>query len=77
MAHAACHPLVSAWASDFTDFFPVVATQATGIRLLRNKCSPPVPLRTQGCCDPCARGYEPSPDTYFASTAPVTHRLAA
>ncbi|MGW7260661.1 hypothetical protein [Streptomyces sp. NPDC054834] len=36
-----------------------------------------LPLRTQGCCDPCARGYEPSPDTYFASTAPVTHRLAA
>lgn len=36
-----------------------------------------LPLRTQGRCDPCARGYEPSPDTYFASTAPVTHRLAA
>ncbi|MFF0337910.1 RRQRL motif-containing zinc-binding protein [Streptomyces fimicarius] len=36
-----------------------------------------LPLRTQGCCDPCARGYEPSPDTYLASTAPVTHRLAA
>ncbi|MFD9794747.1 RRQRL motif-containing zinc-binding protein [Streptomyces sp. NPDC059070] len=36
-----------------------------------------LPLRTQGCCDPCARGYEPSPDTYFASTAPVIHRLAA
>ncbi|MGW1328165.1 RRQRL motif-containing zinc-binding protein [Streptomyces antibioticus] len=36
-----------------------------------------LPLRTQGCCDPCARGYEPSADTYFASTAPVIHRLAA
>ncbi|MEU3879658.1 RRQRL motif-containing zinc-binding protein [Streptomyces californicus] len=36
-----------------------------------------LPLRTQGCCDPCARGYEPSPDTYFAPTAPVPHRLAA
>ncbi|MET9466586.1 RRQRL motif-containing zinc-binding protein [Streptomyces sp. NPDC006544] len=36
-----------------------------------------LPLRTQGCCDPCARGYEPSPDTYLASTAPVAHRLAA
>ncbi|AVH61747.1 hypothetical protein C4B68_40290 (plasmid) [Streptomyces dengpaensis] len=36
-----------------------------------------LPLRTQGCCDPCARGFEPSPDTYLASTAPVIHRLAA
>ncbi len=36
-----------------------------------------LPLRTQGCCDPCARGYEPSPDTYLPSTAPVVHRLAA
>ncbi|MFE4258229.1 RRQRL motif-containing zinc-binding protein [Streptomyces sp. NPDC056883] len=36
-----------------------------------------LPLRTQGRCDPCAQGYEPSPDTYLASTAPVTHRLAA
>ncbi|MFF3343284.1 hypothetical protein [Streptomyces flavidovirens] len=31
----------------------------------------------QGCCDACDKGYEPSPDTYLASTAPVTHRLAA
>lgn len=36
-----------------------------------------LPLRTQGRCDACARGYEPSPDTYVASTAPVIHRLAA
>ncbi|MER7898930.1 RRQRL motif-containing zinc-binding protein [Streptomyces sp. NPDC096046] len=36
-----------------------------------------LPLRSQGCCDPCARGFEPSPDTYVASTAPVIHRLAA
>lgn len=36
-----------------------------------------LPLRTQGRCDPCDKGYEPSPDTYFAPTAPVTHRLAA
>ncbi|MEI7029657.1 hypothetical protein [Streptomyces pratensis] len=36
-----------------------------------------IPLRTQGRCDPCDKGYEPSPDTYFTSTAPVTHRLAA
>ncbi|MFJ8563049.1 hypothetical protein ACIRD0_37445 [Streptomyces microflavus] len=49
----------------------------TGIRHLRNKCTPPTPLRTQGRCDPCDKGYEPSPDTYFTSTAPVTHRLAA
>ncbi|MFF9691049.1 hypothetical protein [Streptomyces sp. NPDC014623] len=48
-----------------------------GIQQLKNKCSAPVPLRTVGCCDPCARGYEPSPDTYFVSTAPVIHRLAA
>lgn len=24
-----------------------------------------LPLRTQGQCDPCARGYAPSPDTYL------------
>ncbi|WP_331728657.1 RRQRL motif-containing zinc-binding protein [Streptomyces anulatus] len=36
-----------------------------------------LPLRTVGSCDPCAQGYEPSPDTYFTPTAPVTHRLAA
>ncbi|PWI05702.1 hypothetical protein DIZ27_37880 [Streptomyces sp. NWU339] len=37
-----------------------------------------LPLRTQGCCDPCARGYEPSPDTYTTqSPAPVIHQLAA
>ncbi len=36
-----------------------------------------LPLRTQGCCDPCHKGYQPSPDTYLASMAPVTHRLAA
>ncbi|TXR94498.1 hypothetical protein EAO73_35025 [Streptomyces sp. col6] len=36
-----------------------------------------LPLRTVGCCDPCARGYEPSPDTYMASTTPVRHQLAA
>ncbi|MGW4688521.1 RRQRL motif-containing zinc-binding protein [Streptomyces sp. NPDC004244] len=29
-----------------------------------------LPLRTQGCCDPCHKGYQPSPDTYLASTAP-------
>ncbi|MFF8917760.1 RRQRL motif-containing zinc-binding protein [Streptomyces sp. NPDC015032] len=31
-----------------------------------------LPLRTQGVCDPCDpcdEGYEPSPDTYMASTA--------
>ncbi|MFF8747215.1 RRQRL motif-containing zinc-binding protein [Streptomyces californicus] len=36
-----------------------------------------LPLRTVGSCDPCAQAYEPSPGTYFTSTAPVTHRLAA
>ncbi|MFD8731986.1 RRQRL motif-containing zinc-binding protein [Streptomyces sp. NPDC059611] len=37
-----------------------------------------LPLRTVGCCDPCAQGYEPTPGTYVTTTAtPVTHRLAA
>lgn len=37
-----------------------------------------LPLRTVGCCDPCARGYEPTPGTYvLTTTTPVTHRLAA
>ncbi|MGW3954075.1 RRQRL motif-containing zinc-binding protein [Streptomyces sp. NPDC004752] len=36
-----------------------------------------LPLRTQGVCDPCDKGFEPSPGTYMASTAPVVHRLAA
>ncbi|MFJ5779901.1 RRQRL motif-containing zinc-binding protein [Streptomyces sp. NPDC093094] len=36
-----------------------------------------LPLRIQGVCDPCDKDYEPSPDTYMASTAPVVHRLAA
>ncbi|WNI34394.1 hypothetical protein [Streptomyces sp. ITFR-6] len=35
------------------------------------------PLRTVGCCDPCAQGYEPTPGTYVTTTTPVTHRLAA
>ncbi|WP_445520959.1 RRQRL motif-containing zinc-binding protein [Streptomyces sp. NEAU-174] len=34
-----------------------------------------LPLRTQGWCDPCHHGFEPSPDTYM--TSPATHRLAA
>ena len=36
-----------------------------------------LPLRSQGCCDPCHKGYQPSPDTYIASPAPVIHQLAA
>ncbi|MFD8440585.1 RRQRL motif-containing zinc-binding protein [Streptomyces microflavus] len=36
-----------------------------------------LPLRTVGSCDPCARGYEPTPGTYVTTTVPVTHRLAA
>ncbi|MCX4451534.1 RRQRL motif-containing zinc-binding protein [Streptomyces sp. NBC_01789] len=36
-----------------------------------------LPLRTVGVCDPCDQGYEPSPDTYMASTTPVRHQLAA
>ncbi|MFD3779761.1 RRQRL motif-containing zinc-binding protein [Streptomyces sp. NPDC058612] len=36
-----------------------------------------LPLRTQGRCDPCARGYEPSPDTYVTTLATAVHRLAA
>lgn len=46
----------------------------TVVQLPQHFC---LPLRTQGRCDPCDKGYEPSPDTYFASTAPVTHRPAA
>ncbi|MDX3637019.1 MULTISPECIES: RRQRL motif-containing zinc-binding protein [Streptomyces] len=34
-----------------------------------------LPLRTQGVCDPCDKGYEPSPETVM--TSPATHRLAA
>ncbi|MGW2425562.1 RRQRL motif-containing zinc-binding protein [Streptomyces sp. NPDC001709] len=33
-----------------------------------------LPLRTQGCCDPCDKGFEPSPDTHMAIP---THSLAA
>lgn len=34
-----------------------------------------LPLRTQGVCDPCDKGFEPSADTVM--TNPATHRLAA
>jgi hypothetical protein len=34
-----------------------------------------LPLRAQGVCDPCDKGYEPSPETVM--TSPATHRLAA
>lgn len=34
-----------------------------------------LPLRTQGVCDPCDKGYEPTPGTYFAP--PAKHLLAA
>jgi hypothetical protein len=34
-----------------------------------------LPLRTQGACDPCEKGFEPSPDTVM--TDPDTHHLAA
>ncbi|MGW2708121.1 RRQRL motif-containing zinc-binding protein [Streptomyces sp. NPDC001356] len=36
-----------------------------------------LPLRTQGQCDACARGYEPSPDTYMPAAAPIGGRRAA
>ena len=48
-----------------------------GIRHLRNKCTPPIPLGTLGVCDSCDKGYEPSPDTYVTPTTPVRHQLAA
>lgn len=35
----------------------------------------PVPLRTQGHCDPCEMGIAPSPDTVMVP-APTGHRLA-
>ncbi|GGR43373.1 hypothetical protein GCM10015536_56660 [Streptomyces griseomycini] len=47
----------------------------TGIPQLRNKCTPPTPLRTQGCCDECATGTPADPSSYIAP--PATHRLAA
>ncbi|MGY1503645.1 RRQRL motif-containing zinc-binding protein (plasmid) [Streptomyces sp. QTS52] len=34
-----------------------------------------LPLRRQGCCDPCRHGFEPSPDTVM--TSPAKHLLAA
>ncbi|MGW1412119.1 RRQRL motif-containing zinc-binding protein [Streptomyces sp. NPDC002403] len=34
-----------------------------------------LPLRTQGVCDPCDKGYEPTPGTY--TTPPAKHPLAA
>ncbi|MFE2943402.1 RRQRL motif-containing zinc-binding protein [Streptomyces sp. NPDC059255] len=34
-----------------------------------------LPLRTQGCCDPCDKGFEPTPDTY--TEPPAKHLLAA
>ncbi|WP_030990024.1 RRQRL motif-containing zinc-binding protein [Streptomyces sp. NRRL WC-3744] len=36
-----------------------------------------LPLRTQGQCDACDKGYEPSPDTYMPTAALVVDRLAA
>ncbi|MEV7076644.1 RRQRL motif-containing zinc-binding protein [Streptomyces sp. NPDC093990] len=35
-----------------------------------------LPLRTQGHCDPCELGIEPSPDTVMIP-GPAAHRLAA
>ncbi|MFI6359535.1 RRQRL motif-containing zinc-binding protein [Streptomyces sp. NPDC050743] len=35
-----------------------------------------LPLRTQGRCDACERGFEPSPDTVMIP-APAVHRLVA
>ncbi|MFF0509136.1 hypothetical protein ACFYUH_36900, partial [Streptomyces fimicarius] len=46
----------------------------TGIRHLRNKCGPPVPLRTIGSCLECHDGTPADPTTYIA---PAEHRLAA
>lgn len=34
-----------------------------------------LPLRRQGCCDPCRHGFEPSADTVM--TSPAKHLLAA
>ncbi|MFE9770025.1 RRQRL motif-containing zinc-binding protein [Streptomyces sp. NPDC005808] len=36
-----------------------------------------LPLRTQGQCEPCEGGYEPSPDTVMTYPAPTGHGLAA
>ncbi|WP_190010160.1 hypothetical protein [Streptomyces anulatus] len=70
--------LCAARSSD--ELLPVLVNRATA-RSTCPKCARRyvycLPLRTVGSCDPCAQGYEPSSDTYFTSTAPVTHRLAA
>ncbi|MFC4506135.1 MULTISPECIES: RRQRL motif-containing zinc-binding protein [Streptomyces] len=42
----------------------------------RNRYYGCLPLRSQGRCDPCEMGIEPSPDTVMIP-APDTHRLAA
>jgi hypothetical protein len=42
----------------------------------RNRYYACLPLRTQGRCDACEQGFEPSPDTVMIP-GPVTHRLAA
>ncbi|MEV5786724.1 RRQRL motif-containing zinc-binding protein [Streptomyces sp. NPDC052287] len=42
----------------------------------RNRYYVCLPLRTQGHCDPCEMGIQPSPDTVMAP-APAAHRLAA
>lgn len=34
-----------------------------------------LPLRTQGCCEPCHQGFEPNPDTYMPT--PADHLPAA
>ncbi|MEU1789149.1 RRQRL motif-containing zinc-binding protein [Streptomyces sparsogenes] len=36
-----------------------------------------LPLRTQGVCDPCDKGYVPSPDTYMPPASPAIYHPAA
>lgn len=46
---------------------------STGIRPLRNKCSPPVSKKL-GCCLECFDGTPVDPSSYLAPSAPAAHR---
>jgi hypothetical protein len=46
-----------------------------GIQQLRNKCTPPTPLKTLGSCLECFDGTPADPASYVAP--PTKHLLAA
>jgi hypothetical protein len=65
------------WVGNLSEPVCLTPKQGVGFQASSQEYDSHGTLRSQGQCGPCTRGYEPSPDTYFASTAPVTHRLAA